>query len=417
MERAELARLLGAGVATTGAKRLMLSEAEPRRFMAAFGQAMGGDAEIFLCDPNWGSREIGQVETLLGSPASACPVPSRRAPRSLPGYLMIPTGGTSGHLRFARHDAETIAAAVRGFTRHFELAQVNAVGLLPLHHVSGLMAWMRCLLTGGTYRPVDWKAVEGGDLPDLPVKTHGWVVSLVPTQLERLLREEPTVEWLRKFRIIFLGGGPAWPELLDRAAATRLPLSLGYGMTESAAMLAALRPEDFLAGARSCGTVLPHARVSLDDEGIISIGGGSVFRGYYPQWRAAGDFATQDGGYFDERGHLHVTGRRDAIIITGGEKVDPGEVEAVLRGSGELPEVVVMGLPDAEWGQVVVAAYPESARPNLKKVTDSMSRLLSPAKRPKHFVPLATWPVNAQGKVNRAEAARLVKLSKPFASQ
>ena len=407
MDRAGLARLLG-GASTQGAPRIRVTEPDPRKFMAAFARAMGGSGDIFLCDPNWGSVEKSRVDALLEAKAANYPSGINQ------GYLMIPTGGTGGQVRFARHDAATIAAAVRGFTRHFSLPQVNAVGVLPLHHVSGLMAWMRCVLTGGEYLPLDWKAVEAGARPTLPDKADGLTLSLVPTQLERLLRQDGAAAWLRKFRIIFLGGAPAWPALLDQAAPLDLPLSPGYGLTETAAMVAALRPEEFLAGARSCGTLLPHVQAGFDEEGSILIGGESVFRGYYPEWRDPGDFATQDAGWLNERGQLHVSGRRDAVIITGGEKVNPAEVEAVLRGSGELTDVVVLGLPDSEWGQTVVAAFPAGANPNLARVETAMARLLSPAKRPKRMIGLPAWPVNAQGKVNRAEVARLVSLANPF---
>jgi O-succinylbenzoic acid--CoA ligase len=402
MERAALARLLGSPSAAPRPARIVVSESDPQQFMSAFARALGGQAEIFLGNPEWGTLERNQVEALLAAPLPRDPATaSERA-----GWLMIPTGGTGGTVRFARHDAATVAAAVRGFTRHFDLPQVNAVGVLPLHHVSGFMAWMRCVLTGGDYRPVDWKSVEGGVLPALPAKASGWTLSLVPTQLERLLRHEAATVWLKQFRIIFLGGAPAWPALLDRAAAAKLPLSTGYGMTETAAMVAALRPEEFLAGTRSSGTVLPHARVSFDEEGAILVGGDSIFRGYYPDAREPGEFATQDGGWLDERGHLHVSGRRDAVIISGGEKVNPAEVEAVLRGTGEFADVVVFGRSDAEWGERVVAAYSTDTIPNLTRVEAAVAKLLSPAKRPKQLLALAAWPVNAQGKVNRAEVAR-----------
>lgn len=399
MERAELARLLGGKSVAQGTHRILVSESDPLKFMPAVARALASEAEVFLGNPDWGALERNQVDALLAGP---------RGEKRKEGYLMIPTGGTSGQVRFARHDAATITAAVRGFTRHFELPQVNAVGVLPLYHVSGFMAWMRSVLTGGEYRPLTWKAVESGALPALPDKTHGWTLSLVPTQLERLLRQEAAVRWLQKFRIIFLGGAPAWPALLERAAELRLPLSPGYGMTETAAMVAALRPEEFLAGTRSNGTVLPHARVSFDEEGSILVGGGSVFRGYYPEWREAGDLATQDGGWLDERGHLHVTGRRDAVIISGGEKINPAEVEAVLRGTGEFADVVVFGVPDSEWGESVVAAYAAEKQPNLVRVESALAKLLSPAKRPKRFVSIPDWPVNAQGKINRAEVAKRI---------
>ncbi|HEY8995736.1 MAG TPA: AMP-binding protein, partial [Lacunisphaera sp.] len=344
MERAGLARLLGGKSMAHGAPRIQVKETDPRKFMAAFARAAASDAEVFLCNPDWGAHEQRQLAELLQSKIEN---PKSKMEE---GWLMIPTGGTGGKIRLARHDSATITAAVRGFTRHFELPQVNAVGVLPLYHVSGFMAWMRCLLTGGEYLPLDWKAVEGGSLPVLPAKVHGWTLSLVPTQLERLLRSKAAADWLGKFRVIFLGGAPAWPALLDKAASLGLPLSPGYGMTESAAMVAALRPEEFRAGLRSSGRVLPHARVSFDEEGSILVSGESVFRGYWPEWREGGAFATQDGGWLDERGHLHVSGRRDAVIITGGEKVNPAEVEAVLRGTGQFADVVVFGLPDTEWG-------------------------------------------------------------------
>ncbi|MEI6106274.1 MAG: AMP-binding protein [Opitutae bacterium] len=382
---------------------ILISEAEPKKFMTAFADAVAGSGSVFLCDPAWGESERGQLaelrQQLQTTPATAAGK----------GWLCIPTGGTSGKLKFARHDEDTLAAAVRGFARYFSLARVNAVGVLPLHHVSGLMAWMRCALTGGEYRPLEWKSLENGAPPELPVRAEGWVISLVPTQLERLLRQEATILWLQQFRLIFLGGAPAGPGLLDQAADRRLPLVLSYGMTETAAMITALHPTEFLAGARNCGPALPHATVKIGPDGTIQIESGALFRGYHPAWRAEGGFAPADRGSLDPQGHLHLLGRSDQIINTGGEKVDPSEVEAALRRSGEFNDVVVLGVPDAKWGERVVAAYPATSRPNLTQVAAALSQWLAPAKCPKQFVPLTDWPVNEQGKVNRAEVARMVQ--------
>lgn len=405
MERFELARLLGAEPGLLAEPRPGAAAVEaddPHRFMADFAAATAAGGVVFLAAVQWGEGERRQLDWLRQQ-AQATP-----ATAAGKGWLCIPTGGTGGRLKFARHDEDTIAAAVGGFGRHFGVTQINAVGVLPLHHVSGFMAWMRCALTGGEYRPLDWKELEAGNLPVLAAKPEGWMISLVPTQLERLLRHPAAAAWLRGFRLIFLGGAPAWPELLASSAAQKLPLSLGYGMTESAAMVTALRPEEFLGGARDAGAALPHASVRIGAEGVIVIGGDSLFRGYHPDWRDRWDFETADRGSLDERGHLAVLGRRDAVIITGGEKVEPTEVEGVLRGSGEFGDIVVLGVPDAEWGQAVVAAYPAAARPDFAKVEQVMIRLLSAPKRPKRFVALPEWPAGSQGKINRAEVARLV---------
>lgn len=328
------------------------------------------------------------------------------------GWLGIATGGTSGGVKFARHDERTLGAAARGFCAHFGIERVNAVDVLPAYHVSGLMARVRCAATGGTHVAWDWKRLEAGERPERKDKDGDWVISLVPTQLQRLLGSAKSVAWLRGFRAMFVGGGPVWPELAETAARAELPVSLSYGTTETAAMVAALQPEEFLAGARSCGGVLPHARISIEPDGAVRIGGESVFRGYWPEASAGREVKTEDLGRFDERGQLQILGRRDAVIITGGKKVQPAGVELALRASGEFDDVAVVGVPDAEWGEIVVACYPAAGRqPDLRRVAEKMAELAG-ALRPKRYAALADWPRSAQGKINRVEiAARLAAMS------
>ena len=402
MERLELIRLLGAGSVLAEPTPLrIVEEREPERFMTAFAQAVAEAETVVVCDPAWGAAERAQLAVLLQSKIEN---PKSKIPQ---GWLCLPTGGTSGQLRFARHDQDTISAAVHGFCAHFKLTTVNAVGVLPLHHVSGLMAWMRCALTGGRYVPWDWKQLEAGATPPVP-EGGGWFLSLVPTQLQRLLPQPAVVDWLRRFRAIFLGGGPAWPELLQAAAAARLPLALSYGMTETAAMIAAQRPEEFLSGARSCGAVMPHARIEISAEGLIRVGGDSLFRGFFPGWRDAGLFETEDLGHLDDAGHLHIDGRRDAVIITGGKKVTPAEVEMALRATGQFADVAVVGVPDAEWGQIIVACYPANqAGPDLAAIDEMLGRDLAVYKRPKRYLAVDPWPRKAQGKIDRAALSAL----------
>jgi O-succinylbenzoic acid--CoA ligase len=416
MERAELARALGA-TKSDDTRDIFVRESEPARFMAALAQAAAGRGNVFLCDPQWGENERARVELLAKSEVvnrksetvnRKSEIVNRKSDIEH-GWLMIASGGTSGRLKFARHDQETIHAAVAGYCAHFKTSKVNAVGVLPLNHVSGLMAWMRCALTGGKFVPSSWPELEAGRCPAVPDGGE-WFLSLVPTQLQRLLARPETVGWLRCFRAVFLGGGPAWPDLLERAAAARVPLSPSYGLTETAAMVAALRPDEFLAGARSAGAALPHAQITAVDEGTLRIAGESVFRGYFPEWRTDRDFATEDSGFIDERGHIQVTGRRDGIIITGGKKVHPAEVEAALRSTGEFDDVAVIGVPDPEWGQAVVACYPVTARaPDLARAARALETQLAPPARPKRYVAVSEWPRNAQGKLNRGLLAEKIR--------
>ncbi len=371
-----------------------MERTELSKLLRSTGCAEVRDGFTFLCDPAWGASERAAISALQKSAIE------NRKSEVADGWLCVPTGGTGGGVRFARHDERTLTTAVTGFCAHFGLERVNAVGVLPAYHVSGLMARVRCAATGGEYLAADWKTLEAGRRPVL--SKAGWVISLVPTQLQRLMQSPDAVGWLRGFRVIFAGGGPVWSELADAAAAAELPVSLSYGMTETAAMVTALRPAEFLAGDRSSGAALPHARVTIDGEGVIAIAGESVFRGYFPGENPAREFTTEDLGRIDERGHLHVLGRRDAVIITGGKKVQPAEVEAALRASGEFTDVGVVGMPDPEWGQAVVACYPAGGKePDPARVAAALAGLTA-FKRPKRFVAVADWSRNAQGKLNRA---------------
>jgi O-succinylbenzoic acid--CoA ligase len=403
---------------------IVIAERDPAAFMAAFARGAAGRSLVFLADPEWRAAERAQADALVAA------APRARRAAGDRGWLMIPSGGTGGRLKFARHDADTIAAAVDGFCRHFAVTRVDAVGVLPLYHVSGFMAWMRCALTAGTYRPWRWPDLAAGSWPARGAPAAGGgdpaeaagseFISLVPTQLQRLIAgplgsPSPSggvdaAERLRCFRAVCLGGGPLWPSLIETAARLRLPLSIGYGMTETAAMVAAQCAGEFLAGDRSCGRALPHARIDLTDDGRIRLAGASLFRGYFPEERGPSELVTEDVGEVQSDGRLTVLGRRDAVIITGGKKVDPLEVEAALRATEEFADLAVVGLPDPEWGHAVTVCYPAGSRPpDLDRAAAALAGL-APYKHPKRYCAVSPWPRNPQGKVNRLELVRLAAL-------
>jgi len=396
MERAELSERLGAGRLRSPGRGTVVCEADPVRFQSVFADAVAAGGPVFLADPAWRESERREFAALIASHPAGTTDPEEDR-----GWLCLPTGGSSGRIKLARHDGYTVAAAVGGFARYFGCQSVSAAGFLPLHHVSGLMAWLRAVMTGGRFRIARWEDVVAGQRPDPP--SGDAFVSVVPTQLQRLLLQPEAVAWLRSFRTVFVGGGPVWPDLLDSAARGKLPLALSYGMTETAAMVTALPPEEFALGLRSAGQALPHARVTCDADGTIAVSGESLFRGYFPAFRTgAAEWKTADTGSIDSRGHLHVLGRRDAVIMTGGEKVDPVTVETVLRATGQFQDVVVVGVPDPLWGQVVVACYPEGEpAPDWAQLRSRVEVELSGYRRPKRYVAVAEWPRNAQGKVNR----------------
>ncbi|HEY9297532.1 MAG TPA: AMP-binding protein, partial [Phormidium sp.] len=235
----------------------------------------------------------------------------------------------------------------------------------------------------------------------------------VPTQLQRLLQKPDLTNWLSRFQTVLLGGAPAWLELLETSRNYGIRLAPTYGMTETASQIATLKPEAFLAGNNSCGQILPHAKVIIKggngeilgtkQTGMISIQADSLALGYYPELCIQkGEFQLDDLGYIDENGNLKIIGRNSNKIITGGENVFPNEVEAAIIATQMVNDVCVIGLPDPQWGEIVTAIYvPKSSNITIDKLKTAIEDKLSKFKHPKSWIPVASLPRNAQGKINR----------------
>ncbi|WP_044151064.1 AMP-binding protein [Leptolyngbya iicbica] len=432
----------------TQPRDLLLAEPDPIRLLAAFFAAAQRPCRIWLANPQWGTQEwsqvaaqcqpdlvIGTVPTAilrsrqqeknnrqqlqdtspipLSSPTSLSPPPSSPAPQ-LPSSptttLHIPTGGSSGNIQFATHTWETLAASVWGFCRHFDCDRTNAYCLLPLYHVSGLMQAMRCLLSGGRLVIQPFRELLAAQ--DIEPLTDPSFLSLVPTQLQRLLASDHDfTPWLRQFTAILLGGAPPWPSLLQTARHRQLPLAPTYGMTETASQVATLLPQEFLAGHAGSGRSLPHAHLSILDEagdplpsqqvGRIAIAASSLAltRGATP---IPSPLLTGDLGYLDAAGFLHVVGRETTLIFTGGEKVLPQEVEAAMLATGLVQDCAVLGVPDTDWGERVVAVITTTEPDPEIRLRSALQAQLSPYKMPKRWLVRAELPRNAQGKLNRA---------------
>ena len=189
-------------------------------------------------------------------------------------------------------------------------------------------------------------------------------------------------------------------------------------MTETASQIVTLKPSDFLRGNNSCGQVLPHAEIKIYDKngkelktnqtGIIKIKADSLMLGYYqdnfnPNLRI-NTFTPDDLGYWDEQGYLTLVGRQTNKIITGGENVFPTEVEAVIRATGLVIDICVIGKTDQYWGEIVVAVYvPDSKEVSQAQLEQAILGKLSKFKHPKLWISVEQLPRNSQGKINQQQ--------------
>jgi o-succinylbenzoate---CoA ligase len=368
---------------------LLIATIDPIEFIASLMTGLRSGVPMFLCNPLWGAAEWVQVAKLSAQ------VDSQQHQNT----IMIPTGGSSGEIKFAIHTWSTLSASVWGFKEFYQVTEINSICTLPLYHVSGLMQLVRSILTDGKLLIVDFKRLcEDSQTIDQLDLTH-YFISLVPTQLAKLL--DLDAKWLIQLQTILIGGAPPSIELLDRARKAKLALALTYGMTETAAQITSLKPAEFLAGNNSCGRVLPHAKIELGSpDREIQISAKSLMLGYFPTLDSPTYFQPDDLGLFDANSYLTILGRTSSKIITGGENVLPIEVVNVIMATGLVADAWVVGLPDQYWGQIVVAIYVEKDQPITGDlITQAIVGKISKYKIPKQWIAIDRIPRNTLGKV------------------
>ncbi|MEM8549180.1 MAG: AMP-binding protein [Verrucomicrobiota bacterium] len=354
--------------------------------------ALATGCPAFLANSQWQASELAQLNALDLSQAEL-------------GHLMIPTGGTGGRIKFAMHTWESLCAAVEGYAAFYQASPVNCWCTLPLYHVSGLMQALRSFTTDGQLVLTDYRKLEAH--PQLDRSTFH--LSLVPTQLKRILESEGGADWLRGFGLILIGGAGLSQELAAKASDQQLPLSTSYGMTETAAVIAAQKPADFLAGYAPAGQLLPHASAAIFD-GEVILRGRSLFRGYFPAApHACSSLATGDEGELDADGRLLIHGRLDRFINTGGEKVDPRIVEAAIRQRQPEVGVLVVGQPDADWGERVTAIVSGLSPDQLPKLRQGLRAALQPHMLPRSWHLTDQLPLRPNGKIDPVALARCLE--------
>lgn len=330
--------------------------------------------------------------------------------------VMIPTGGSSGDIKFAWHTLDTVTQAVNGMSRFFLGRDVQRGDFcyacdLPLWHISGWMQLMRAYLSDST-----WLQEQTAILPT-EKQGYRWL-SLVPTQLARLL-ESGSIDVLRAADFIVIGGGACPVHLLREAMRVGLSLWVTYGMTETAGMIAGkqIRNEDDLElGAQ----VFPHCDISIDaavgasgddNWGEICVRSRSLCLGYDGErFREPGLFPTGDIGSLDADHRLHVRGRMDAILNTGGEKVFPTEVQEIMSSHPAVSDCRVFGVDDSEWGTKIACVYAthdgESLDPTMLK--QHVSSKLSSYKVPKIWRHVESLPYDSKGKISVSALINLI---------
>ncbi|MGD8200294.1 AMP-binding protein [Ornithinimicrobium sp. W1679] len=339
--------------------------------------------------------------------------------------VVVATSGSSGRPKRVRLGAPALrasgeaTAAVLGGQGRWVLA-------LPTHHVAGLQVLARSVLAGtvpvalAQGRPFTCaafvRAVDEAAGRGRRSSAQGRVplyASLVPTQLHRVLGEGPGAAAAARLEAVLLGGAAAEPDLLARAQAAGVRVVRTYGMSETAG------------GCVYDGRPLPGVLVRTgppDDR--VRIAGPVLADGYLddPDLTAASFvvedgrrwFVTGDRGRLRE-GRLQILGRLDDLIVTGGHKVEPRDVEAALRTVPQVEDALVVGVPDPEWGQVVAALLvltgpaAGGAGTDLGRVREALTSTLPRHALPRRLLVGDAIPLLPSGKPDRLRVARLLQ--------
>lgn len=364
----------------------------------ALAAALDGAGPALLPLPTGGTR--GAVLAALD--------PSRPLERD-DVALVVPTSGSTGEPK----GAMLTAAALR----HSAAATHDRLGgpgqwvlALPVSAIAGLTVLVRSLQARTRPQVVD---LYGGFSVDAFVaatdRLAGGVrhyTALVPTQLRRLL--DAGVD-LSTYDGVLVGGAALSPDLRDRAIAAGAPVVATYGMSETCG------------GCVYDGEPLDGVDVTIGADGRVSIGGPVVFAGYRlrPDLTDTalvdGLHVTQDLGRWSSDGRLEVLGRFDDVIVSGGVNVPAAMVERVLDGHPAVAVCAVLGRPDPEWGERVVAVVQPvdaSLPPALDELRSFAAGRLEPAALPREVVVLGMLPVLASGKPDKA-AVRTVLRDRP----
>lgn len=318
----------------------LLEDNNPQTFWRGLIPALASGRKVFLSPSRAGSHPPDPLSRM-----------DAHATEAAEGALFIPTSGTSGRPRHCHHSLSTLQVAAEGFREAFGECCPHALVCLPQHHVGGLLPVFRAAACGGQVCFTDYK--DPGQWEKAPFPLGEASLSLVPTMLEWMRRHPSCLPVLKRIERIFIGGAAASPELLAWARREGLRLSPAYGSTETGAMVTALPPEAFLDGLQGCGFPLPHARIAFTGDGRITVASAANLLAYLPaeEGFARQPFVTSDIGAFNEGGSLDIFGRMDRVINSGGEKIHPERIEALVLASGKVKGCRCEGVPDPYWGQ------------------------------------------------------------------
>ncbi|MAT59304.1 MAG: hypothetical protein CMF23_15130 [Ignavibacteriae bacterium] len=292
----------------------------------------------------------------------------------------------------------------------------NWLASLPFYHIGGFAIIMRALLSGADLSLVN--SYKTGEIISAVNKFNPSHISLVPTQLFEIVNNH--IKPNTNHKALFLGGGPSNYNLVNAAIELGWNIIKVYGSTETCSMVSSVSIKDYPAKINSSGKAFDQNEIIIVDDkmnplsknqiGEIVIKSNSLSSGYINnennQFGSFG-FLTKDFGYIDDDGFLHIEMRREDLIVTGGENVNPFEIENVIKNFNFVEDSVVIGVDDVKWGQIICAVVQTKSDVNINDFIKDLKSILPSFQVPKQIIIVDSIPRNEMGKVKRNDLKKL----------
>ena len=396
-----------------------LARAAEQPFMPLAPQLDATEADDLLTQAG-GAALLSQEQGVLNlrETLSAATDPAQHPiPAALRNGLVMHTSGSEGRPRGVMHSASGIRAASRAACQRLAFAADDLwlVCLAPWH-IGGI-----AILERAWYRHAQVLVLPNFEADRVWDKLRRHPVShlsLVPAMLSRLLDQAAGRRPPAHLRKVLIGGGALSPVLAQQAVALGWPLCASYGLSEAGSQAATLCDlgEDWSPG--HVGSPVPGMEIEIEPcgatHGRIKLRGDMLMRGYLnpeftPGLGLAGDgwFVSQDLGRIDEAGHLHVLGRCDDVIVSGGNNIHPAVVERVVCRHPAVHEVAVIGQPSPVYGEIVTAIIVGGV--GEQELLAWCRERLPSAQRPRRVVHRSALPVGSTGKIDRRRLRELVQ--------
>lgn len=350
------------------------------------GETLKFAIKIFRLYQNNQSVWIGENQTIYKAESNS----SESGP-----FLYFQSGGTSGSKKWVQHHFISMQFAVDGLMEYLDVSYLSSWCCLPLNHVGGMMQVMRAKRTGGKVFFIDYRNLfsEIGD------DANGKWLSLVPTQLFRLVKNKVSLNNLRRFRGIFLGGAALSENLICKCRKEELPVYPTYGMSETCGMVTILNKNNFLNGEDGVGLPLSHAKLKVTHENSrILVKCKSMALNAFAEndpkdsWLLTPDYGRQDG-----KGNWQIDGRSDRVIISGGKNINLDEIENFFLKCEFIESCLISHRQDEEWGDCMIF-YGTPKTANLKLLKSYAKNYLKNYQIPKVWNLADELPLSEMGK-------------------